>query len=454
MASLPLLALAGPAARAAPQRQWSATGRREPQLDGLDAAIQQAMRAASVRAAAIAIASKGKTLFERGYTWAEPGYPITQPSSPFRLASVSKTFTAALAYEMVRAGKIKLDTPVFAFLALDRFARPGRPRDPGLAAVTVKHLIDHSGGWDRDVAKFDPPFGLRDIARSLGLHRAPTLEEVAGYMLGEPLQFTPGTQEHYSNFGYDLLGLVGAKAANMDFILAVQKYVTGPLGVEALMARTAKERRLPGEGFYDSPGVGDSAEFPDRSVRMPSQYGAGALLEVATPSMGIAASAGAVARTAGSYAAWGYGGRSGGSSRSGAIEGTASWLSSRSDGLDVCYVFNTRDFGNAGAAIDTMHKEINRVVDKSHIGCEVSVYWDGDLRGDLWRTRRDQASIAGGWNDQISSITVTSGEWEFFEHGNYGGRKLALGAGNYPTLTKEWNNVISSFRCIVPTLAR
>ena len=84
--------------------------------------------------------------------------------------------------------------------------------------------------------------------------------------------------------------------------------------------------------------------------------------------MGIAASAGAVARTAGSYAAYGYGGRSGASSRSGAIEGTASWLNSRSDGLDVCYVFNTRDFGNAGAAIDTMHKEINRVLDQSHVG--------------------------------------------------------------------------------------
>ena len=50
------------------------------------------------------------------------------------------------------------------------------------------------------------------IARRLGLRVAPSSRDIARFMVGEPLQFTPGTQERYSNFGYVMLGLVAEKA--------------------------------------------------------------------------------------------------------------------------------------------------------------------------------------------------------------------------------------------------
>lgn len=456
LVSAPLLAIPTHGALTQPQRKWAVTGQRVPQLDGLDAALQHAMQGANIRAGALAVACKGKTLFERGYTWAEPDYPVTQPNSPFRLASISKAFTAALAFEMVKAGAIKLDTRAFPYLGLDRFQRKDRAIDPRLNDITVRHLIDHRSGLARDIYRGDRCCGqaLRGIAHAFGLHRVPTTEEKVGYMMGEQLQFTPGTQEQYSNLGYDVLGLVGAKAANADFIGAVRKHVTDPHGIEAFVASTFKEKRLPGEGFYDDPGSGPTIEHPDRNDVLPAAYGGDVYLETAPASGGMAAGAGAVARLIGHYAAWGYGARIAPSGRSGSQPGTFSWAASRQNGLDLCFVFNTRSFGDAGGEINSMREEVHRVVDDSHIGCEITIYWDDDFKGDLWRTTRDRSRLEGGWNDQISSIQITSGIWEFYEHDNFGGRVLKLGPGRYPRLIDGWNDSISSFRCIEPTLAQ
>ena len=125
-------------------------------------------------------------------------------------------------------------------------------------------------------------------------------------MVGEPLQFTPGTQERYSNFGYVVLGLVAEKAGASAFHDLVRDQVAAPLGIDRVFrARTRRDQRLPGEGFYDQPGTGLTPEFPDREVRAPPPYGGeGWLTESMTAGGGLAASAGAVARMIGHYAVW------------------------------------------------------------------------------------------------------------------------------------------------------
>jgi CubicO group peptidase (beta-lactamase class C family) len=455
LASTPLLAISKGETFAQAKRNWTVTGQRVPELDGIDAAVQDAMRAGSIRAGALAIACKGKTLFERGYTWAEPTYPITRPNSPFRLASISKAFTAALTFEMVKAGAINLDTRAFSYLGLAPLTRPRASADPRLNDITVKQLIDHRSGLARDVYVGDRCCGpsLRDISRILGLHRVPTAEEKVRYMLGEALKFAPGTEEQYSNLGYDVLGLVCEKAARMDFLSALHKHVTGPHGIEVFEGSTEKEKRLPGEPFYDDPGSGATILHPDRNEMLPAVYGGDIFLEAAPASGGMVASAAAVARLIGHYAAWGIGPRKR-SGRSGSQPGTSSWAESRGNGVDVAYVFNTRSFGNAASNVDAMRKQIADIIDDSHIGCEVTVFWDDNFKGDLWRTTTDRTRLEGGWNDQISSIHVTSGNWEFFEHDSFGGKVLTLGPGRYPRLIEGWNDAISSFRCVDPTLAR
>jgi len=73
---------------------------------------------------------------------------------------------------------------------------------------------------------------MRRIARRLGLRVGPSSRDIARFMVGEPLQFTPGTQEHYSNFGYVMLGLVAEKAGASAFHDLVRDQVAAPLGID------------------------------------------------------------------------------------------------------------------------------------------------------------------------------------------------------------------------------
>ena len=327
-------------------RRWSIAGERVAKLDAVDDSMRRFMRERDIRAGAVAVARQGEVLFERAYTWAEPDYPVTGTMSPFRLASVSKAFTEALIYNLVQANAVKLDTPVFPYLGLERAALPGQSADARLRTITVGQLLDHRGGWDRKAAHFDPCFRMREIAIKFGLRSAPTKWDIARYMTGEPLQFDPGGRESYSNFGYLMLGLVAEKAANDSYGNALKTRVTAPAGIDAVfVAHTRKDMRLPGEGFYDQPGTGLTPEFPDKKVLAPLAYGGeGWLTEAMDAAGGLAATAGAVARLAGHFAIWGFGPRrSGRWARSGGMAGTSSCAVSRPDGTDYCVVINTRN---------------------------------------------------------------------------------------------------------------
>ena len=159
------------------------------------------------------------------------------------------------------------------------------------------------------------------------------------------------------------LGLIAEKVTGTGLMEALKKRVTGPLGIDdAYLARTRKESRLPGEGFYDQPGTGLTPEYPDREVRAPLPYGGGGwLTESMDSGGGLAASAAAVARLIGHYAAWGFGPRQPGQTlaRSGIMSGTSALAVSRADGLDFCLVANTKVNLNGLAA------EITRVLDSA-----------------------------------------------------------------------------------------
>jgi len=84
-------------------------------------------------------------------------------------------------------------------------------------------------------------------------------------------------------------------------------------------------------------------------------------------------------------------------------------------------------------------------------GCEAIVYIDANFQGGAWRVFHDAFSVPPDWNDQISSIRIINGVWEFYIDWHYEGELLRLRPGNYPFVGERWNDQISSFRCIEPT---
>ena len=86
--------------------------------------------------------------------------------SLFRIASISKPFTATMIFWLVEQGKLSLDDKIFD--VLDHYDPPKADAkiDPRLASITVRELLQHSGGWDRDKS-FDAMFRFVDFAKSL-----------------------------------------------------------------------------------------------------------------------------------------------------------------------------------------------------------------------------------------------------------------------------------------------
>lgn len=85
---------------------------------------------------------------------------------------------------------------------------------------------------------------------------------------------------------------------------------------------------------------------------------------------------------------------------------------------------------------------------------EVVVYEHDDFQGFEFRTNLDILFVGDDMNDQISSIIVVSGVWEFFEHRDFQGASCRLGPGYYGSVELNCgphgvhNDTISSFRVV------
>jgi CubicO group peptidase (beta-lactamase class C family) len=365
-------ALAARPFRAAAQdsaRQWRAAGLLPDSGAALDNAMRGFMQRYGVRAGQLAVGRGGRILVERGYAWADPGFGAIRPQTLLRIASLSKAFTAAVVYELLRGGRLKPETRAFPLLGIARVQRPGSRFDPRIDDITVAQLLDHRGGWDIGKTGRDPTFDMRGVARALGLHVPPSKQDFARYICGEPLQFSPGAEERYSNTGYAILGLVIEKVLGLDYLAAVRGRVSqaqqfGPV----FLARTRSQDRLTGEAVYDQPGTSPSQLEIDREVPAPLAYGGELIYENVDSSGGLVTTASTIVRMIARYAVWSLGGRAPGYARSGSMGGTSSWAASRPDGLDFCFIFNTRDFGGAQDPIGGLAKNLNQILDRTRVG--------------------------------------------------------------------------------------
>jgi CubicO group peptidase (beta-lactamase class C family) len=331
-------------------REWTVTGAPVASLTGFDQTLQAFMQANGVRAAQLAIAKNGTMKFSRAYTWAEPGYRVTEPSDRFLLASCSKMFLEGAVQALYDSGKLKPATTVYPLLGFSH------PADPRSDTITVQQLLDHTGGYDDSAtgSGFDPTYNMRTIALALGLSKPVTKLDVARYMYGRPLDFTPGTANHYSNFGYLLAGAVVEHVTGMTYASYVNKTLLQPAGInEVQVISTLASLRASNEAIAEDQGLGLSPLDLSSQLLVPSVYGGdGEINEVGDANDGMGASAEATTQFIRLHAVWGNGPRAAGSAREGSTPGASTWAESRADGVDWACVINTRDWPPATAATE------------------------------------------------------------------------------------------------------
>src|SRR5262249_53813341 len=146
-----------------------------------------------VPGAALAIVKDGRLVLAKGYGLANVQEDRSvQPDSLFCLASVSKAITAATILKLIDEKRLGIDEPAFARLSY--LMPPRGPADPRVSKITVRMLLNPSGGWDRR-ASGDPSGFSRRIQRAFRIRRPVTADELIRYMLRRTLDFAPGTEE-------------------------------------------------------------------------------------------------------------------------------------------------------------------------------------------------------------------------------------------------------------------
>lgn len=150
----------------------------------------------------VVVAHGDRIIYAQGYGWADRENRVpTSPWLEYRLASVSKTFTATAVMRLVEQGRLNLDAPAWALLPALLNAEPA---DARLKAVTVRQLLLHSWGLDRSVSS--DPMGSWYVD---GGQTYTTCAEVLRYrLLRMRLDFNPGARYAYNNSGYCWLGLI------------------------------------------------------------------------------------------------------------------------------------------------------------------------------------------------------------------------------------------------------
>src|SRR5215212_1235470 len=141
--------------------------------------------------------------------------PVT-PETVFRIASMTKSFTAMSILKLRDEGKLSLDDPVSKYIPeLAKLPYPTADSQ----VLTVRHLLTHSEGFPED-----NPWGDRQLAQ--------TDETMRTWLrAGIPFSTSPGTAFEYSNYGFAILGQIVAKASGRPYADYVRDNILKPLGM-------------------------------------------------------------------------------------------------------------------------------------------------------------------------------------------------------------------------------
>jgi len=172
-----------------------------------------------VPGASVLVLKDGAPVFQRSYGLADLEAGVVASSTTnYRLASVSKQFTAASVLLLAEDGALSVDDPVKRWL----------PSLPAAAdGITLRHLLSHTSGLV-DYEDLVPAEQTRQV------HDADVLRLLEHE---DRLYFPAGSDYRYSNSGYALLALVVERASGQRYATFLQDRIFAPLGMTATRAR-------------------------------------------------------------------------------------------------------------------------------------------------------------------------------------------------------------------------
>lgn len=151
------------------------------------------------------IARNGEVLLRQGYGLADE-QTLNRPDQKTRIASLSKSFTAASILSLVEKGKLDVQDPISKYIS-------GIPKGD---QITLHMLLSQTSG----------------IPSAFGRGEGTSLEETVEGIRHKTLKFEPGSAYLYSNSGYVLLAYVIEQVSGMSYADYVEQTILKPLGMK------------------------------------------------------------------------------------------------------------------------------------------------------------------------------------------------------------------------------
>ncbi|HLA69580.1 MAG TPA: serine hydrolase domain-containing protein [Bacteroidota bacterium] len=143
---------------------------------------------------------------------------VTSSQTIYRIASLTKTFTATAIMQLRDQGKLRLDDPVEEYLPWFRV----KTRFPDQPKVTIRQLLTHTSGLPREAAY---PYWTDN--------KFPSRTEMIKGLENQEMIFFPEDRVKYSNLGIAIAGEIVAEVAGMPYSEYVEKNILEPLGMKS-----------------------------------------------------------------------------------------------------------------------------------------------------------------------------------------------------------------------------
>lgn len=181
----------------------------------IDAVAEDMMTNGYYPGVAISVTRDGETLYAQGYGTAniEYEYPVTS-ETVFPIGSVTKSFTALSAAQLIVAGEIGLDDPITDYI---------EDLPEGWDAIHVRNLMNHTSG----IFNY-----TNDRSVHANQDRHYTHAGMRAFFEDHPLAFEPGSQFSYTNSGTYLLGMIIENVSGMTYGEYLQEHIFTPFGME------------------------------------------------------------------------------------------------------------------------------------------------------------------------------------------------------------------------------
>lgn len=198
-----------------------------------------------------------QTVLKKSYGLANREWNIpASDQTVYRIASITKQFTAALILKYQEEGKLKIDDTIGKYY-------PDAPAS--WSKVTIKHLLNHRSG----IPSYTGLPGFME--GQVRIKRTPT--EIIKLTQDKPLSYAPGTQYKYNNTGYALLGYVIEKISGKSYAEAVSEKIFKPLNLNHTYYETNEIIPQRASGYSQNKGRVVTADYVDMSM----PYAAGSL---------------------------------------------------------------------------------------------------------------------------------------------------------------------------------